>query len=132
MRYVSTFPVSLLTVVIICYLSFFQTPQTSLNEIPNIDKIVHICMYGGLTTLIWIEYLFHRPAFTIKAFLVGSTLIPMCMSGCIEILQEYCTANRSGDWLDFLANIIGIACATLLGFYVWRPLFTKYHSSHEA
>mgnify|MGYP006914993244 CR=1 FL=1 len=46
-HYIWNYPLSLLTVIIICYLSFFTPPKTDMEEIPYIDKIVHICMYGG-------------------------------------------------------------------------------------
>ncbi len=60
-HYIWNYPLSLLTVIIICYLSFFTPPKTDMEELPYIDKIVHICMYGGLSTLLWVEYLFrHR------------------------------------------------------------------------
>lgn len=51
-HYIWNYPLSLLTVIIICYLSFFTPPKTDMEEIPYIDKIVHICMYGGLSTLL--------------------------------------------------------------------------------
>ena len=41
-----TYPLTLLTVAVICYLSFFTPPQTELDNISNIDKLVHTCMYG--------------------------------------------------------------------------------------
>lgn len=127
-HFLRTFPLTLITIIIICYLSFFQPPQTSLNEVPYIDKLVHICMYGGLTTIIWIEYLFHTRTFHITHFLVASIFIPIILSGCIELLQEYFTENRSGDWLDFSANVTGVLLASFAGYYVWRPLFQKYRS----
>ena len=46
MYYLRSYPLSLLTAAAICYLSFFTPPQTDMDGIPNIDKIVHICMYG--------------------------------------------------------------------------------------
>lgn len=57
MYYIRTYPLSIITIIVICYLSFFTPPQTELNNVPFIDKIVHICMYGGLTMVIWFEYL---------------------------------------------------------------------------
>ena len=47
------------------------------------------------------------------------------MSGVIELLQAYCTETRSGDWLDFLANTIGVALAALLGFAWYRRQFLR-------
>lgn len=47
------------------------------------------------------------------------------MSGCIELMQAYCTDTRSGDWLDFLANSIGVGLAALIGYYLLRPLIWR-------
>ena len=47
------------------------------------------------------------------------------MSGVIELLQEYCTTYRGGDWFDFLANISGVTLATLFSYFVLRPWMMK-------
>lgn len=57
MYYLKNYPLSVIIILIICYLSFFTPPKTELDEVANIDKLVHICMYGGLTMVIWFEYL---------------------------------------------------------------------------
>ena len=123
--YLKRYPLSLLTIILILYLSFFNPPQTDIQELPDIDKLVHICMYGGLCILLWFEYLScHR---TINSFrmLIGAILLPVTFSGIIELAQAYATENRSGDWLDFIANISGIIIASFLGYYVLRPLIWK-------
>ena len=94
--YFRRYPLSLVIMAVIFYLSFFTPPKTDLEEIPNIDKLVHVCMYGGLS-----------------------------MRGCIELMQAYLTTNRSGDWLDFLANSTGVLLAVLFGYYVIRPFLWR-------
>jgi len=37
----------------------------------------------------------------------------------MELLQEYATVNRSGDWADMIANSIGVILAALLGYLVF-------------
>ena len=128
MYYLRSYPLSLLTAAAICYLSFFTPPQTDMDGIPNIDKIVHICMYGGLSTLLWIEYLFRHPSIRRGRATAGCIVLPVLMSGTIEILQATCTESRSGDWLDFAANCTGVALASLLAYYLWRPLSRKHFS----
>ena len=97
-----------------------------MEELPYIDKIVHICMYGGLSTLLWVEYLFRHRSINWKHLGTGAIICPALMSGCIEILQANCTETRSGDWMDFAANCTGVLLATLLAYYVWRPLIWKH------
>lgn len=82
-------------------------------------------MYGGLSSLLWIEYLIRHSHIQKSHLIVGSILLPILMSGSIEILQSCCTENRSGDWMDFAANCIGVLLASLAGYYVYRPLIRK-------
>lgn len=120
--YFRKYPVSLAVVAVIFYLSFFTPPKTDLEEIPLIDKLVHICMYGGLCLVLWIECLRAHKAVNWTRMCCGGIVVLIAMSGCIELLQAYCTTNRSGDWLDFLANSIGVGLATLVDHYILRPM----------
>lgn len=125
LHYLKTYPLTLTIIAVICYLSFFTPPETQAEEIPYIDKLVHTCMYGGLCLIIWFEYLRHHRTISRERMLTGGILAPALMSGCIELLQEYCTANRSGDWADFAANVFGIISAAIIGYYLLRPYFQK-------
>ena len=40
--YIKRYPLSLIVIAIIWYLSFFTPPETELNEIPYIYKMVHV------------------------------------------------------------------------------------------
>lgn len=118
-HYFSNYKFSLLVVGVILYLSFFTPPSTELDDITNIDKLAHICMYGGLCSVIWIEYLRTHAIIRRLRTLIGAVVLPIALSGAIELLQEYATTNRSGDWADMIANSIGALLATLLGYAVF-------------
>lgn len=120
-----TYPLTLLTVAVICYLSFFTPPQTEFDNISNIDKLVHTCMYGGLSIIIWWEYLRKQDTICWKRFIPISVVFPIMMSGIIELLQAYCTTNRSGEWLDFAANSFGVILAFMAGNFVLRRIMKK-------
>ena len=120
-----TYPLTLLTVAAICYLSFFTPPQTELDNISNIDKLVHTCMYGGLSIIIWWEYLRKHDTICWKRFIPISVVFPIMMSGIIELLQAYCTTNRSGEWLDFAANSFGVVLAFIAGKFVLRRILQE-------
>ena len=47
--YIKKYPVSLFIILTVIYLSFFKPPSTEISKIPNIDKVVHICMYFGMS-----------------------------------------------------------------------------------
>lgn len=103
--------------VVIWYLCFFYPPKTPLDDVKFIDKWVHITMYGGTCTVLWIEYLYRHRTIRRKGKLaLMAWLAPVLMSGLIELLQAYCTnGRRSGDWLDFTANATGVTLASLIG-----------------
>jgi hypothetical protein len=120
--YLKKYPLSLTIIAIVIYLSFFKPPHTDLDKIPNMDKLVHICMYLGISGMLWLEYLLkHRNKFNAKRIFFGAILAPILFSGCIELLQEYCTTYRGGDWLDFAANSFGVILASLIGYFILRP-----------
>ncbi len=123
--YIKRYPLSLLVVAAIFYLSFFTPPETDMKSIPYIDKVVHICMYGGLCFMVWVEYLYRHRDLCWRRIIPFGILLPIAMSGCIELLQEHCTENRGGDWMDFLANSTGVVLATLVGYYILRPIIWK-------
>lgn len=123
--YLKKYPMTWLVIAAILYLSFFKPPQTDMEEIPGIDKLVHICMYGGLCFLIWVEYLrSHRTIHRWK-IAIGCFVLPILFSGFIELMQSYCTEHRGGDWLDLTANTTGVILAALVGNYILRPIIWK-------
>ena len=99
----------------------------SVMEIPNIDKIVHICMYLGMSGMLWLEFLraHQKGDSPLWHAWVGAFVCPVLFSGMVELLQEYCTTYRGGDWLDFAANTTGALIASLIGYFVLRPRMAK-------
>ena len=114
--YIRKYPLSLTVIAIVLYLSFFKPPTEDLPKIPQMDKLVHICMYMGLSGVLWIEFfkahrLGEKP---MKHAWIGACVCPILFSGIIELLQEYATTYRGGDWWDFAAN----TCGVLLGAWI--------------
>jgi hypothetical protein len=124
--YLKKYPLTLLTIAVIFYLSFFKPPQTDMETIPGIDKLVHTCMYGGLCFLLWIEYLrIHRNINRLR-MLIGGIILPILLSGAIELMQTYCTEHRGGDWIDFAANSLGVILAAFVGDHILRPIIWNH------
>ena len=126
--YLKRYPLSILVIAAILYLSFFKPPQTSLNEIKNLDKIVHICMYGGLTVILWSEHIRQHFPLIKRHLIIGGIICPIIMSGLIEIGQATLTETRGGDWMDFAANITGVILGSIFSYYVLRPYIWKKHN----
>ena len=117
--YIKRYPLSLIVIAIIWYLSFFTPPETELNEIPYIDKMVHVCMYGGLSVTLWIEYLFRHCSLMLKRLITGAVVCPILMLWCIEVLQATCTDTRSADWMSFAANSQEVILASVLCSFIF-------------
>jgi VanZ family protein len=128
LHYVKKYPISLAVLCIIICLSFFEPPTIdTTHEFLYWDKIVHICMYGGLSGMLWLEFLrIHRGrSLPLPRVLIVAVICPIAFSGIVELLQEYCTKYRSGDWLDFTANTAGVILGSLVSYYGIRRFFMK-------
>ena len=119
------YTVSWLLVAGILLASFVRVPETPMEDVPFADKWVHILMYFLLSTSLWIEYLRSHTRINYRKLCVGAIVLPVFMSGAVELLQAWCTVTRSGDWLDFVANVAGVALASVLGFAWDRRRFLK-------
>lgn len=126
--YLKKYPFSLLVIAVVIYLSFFRPPSMDdFPLFPGVDKVVHFCMYGGVSGMLWLEFLRNHRNFEVPLWhaWIGAVLCPIAMSGVIELLQAYCTTYRGGEWLDFGANVCGVIAATLFAWYVLRPWILK-------
>ena len=121
--YIKKYPVSLVIILAVIYLSFFKPPTTDLGTIPNLDKVVHICMYFGMSGMLCLEFLraHRRDRTPMWHAWVGAFVCPVLFSGAVELLQAFCTTYRGGDWLDFAANTTGAVLASLVACFVLKP-----------
>lgn len=124
-RLILRYTVSWLLIVAILLACFLPVLETEMDDVPFIDKWVHILMYLVLSSSLWIEYLRSHTHIDYPKLCVGAIVLPIVLSGLIELGQAYCTTTRSGDWLDFLANVTGVGLGALLGFTVYRRHFLK-------
>lgn len=125
------YPLSLIIITAIIYLSFFKPPKTPLDTINNIDKLAHLVMYGGFCSVLWFEYFLTHLRIRASKIFWGAIVGPIVFSGAIEILQESVTRYRGGDWYDFLFNSLGVLGAALFSIYVTKPLMIKYNLWHK-
>lgn len=115
-KYIKNYPLSTFCLVIVWVLSLLPFfPATPLDDVEFIDKWTHVVMYGGTCSVIWWEYWrqHNRPDW--KRLGLWGWLAPIIMSGVLELLQEYATTTRNGDWLDLAANATGATIGSTLG-----------------
>lgn len=91
------------------------TPEM-LKPVIGIDKLVHIAMYALLALAIYWE---SRRGWVALA-------VAIAYGGLIEILQAYCTNGmRSGDWLDWFADIIGASISVSVIMLIKKKTTSK-------
>ena len=123
------FPSILITLAIII-LSLVPIPEVpSLVTVPLWDKWVHFVMYGGLCCVYW--YDFFKNGHSEKQnskWLIWIVLLPVALGGLLEVCQSKLTTCRNGDWIDFIADGVGVLLALPLGLF----LFPKYFKNRNA
>jgi len=97
---------------IITILSLYPLPV--LPEVPGSDKSHHLIAYSVLA----IPMVLANP----RNLLLYLFLL-IIYGGLIEIIQPY--VNRYGEWLDFLANIIGV-----ISTYIVVSIYRFYRQSN--
>ena len=132
-QFIRKYPLSVLCIILVWILSFVPFfPETPLDDVAFIDKWTHLIMYGGTCSMIWIEYLRQHTIPNKGKLFCWAWLAPILMSGVIELLQEYGTTTRSGEWFDFAANSTGVTLAALLGMSLaYLKVFNK-HPRHDS
>ena len=124
-QFIRKYPLSLLVIASILFLSLFNPPKTRLDDISNIDKLAHVCMYGGLELVIWIEYLRHHENLNWVKILFFGIIAPIALGGLMEIAQMKLTQGRSGEWADLWADIIGVLIGAAIGYFAIQTIFKK-------
>ena len=119
--YLRRYPFTLLLIVSIVLLSLLPMPDIKLAEdVPLADKWTHMVMYGVLTLVIWFDYKRAHRQNNVWKLLLFAFFAPIAMGGILELMQAYLTTCRSGEWLDFVANTIGVCIGTVCGLIIKR------------
>ena len=119
--YLRRYPVTLFLVLVIVLLSLLPMPNMKIGvEVPLADKWTHMVMYAALTLAIWFDYKRSHWQYDTLRLVVFAFLAPITMGGALELAQTYLTTCRSGEWLDFVANSIGVCIGTVGGMLMGK------------
>ena len=117
--YLRRYPITLLLAVGIVLLSLLPIPDLKMPvQVPLMDKWTHMVMYGVLTLVIWLEYRRSHQQYNAWRLLIFAFLAPIAMGGILELMQAYLTTCRSSEWLDFVANTIGVCIGSVIGILI--------------
>ncbi len=101
----------------IFYLSLIKAPAIRLDSVAFLDKWEHMLAYAVLGgVLLWDM---HSAGHKARASVSVATILPMVYGGLLEIVQYYCPP-RSGEWLDWLADIVGVMIGVVISSVVWK------------
>ncbi len=104
------------------------------NDIPNIDwnffvekdKAVHFVMFFILALVASGNYIYLKKGHIIILKFIGLTLlVPIVYGGLIELIQYEYFIDRSGDWYDFLADVLGVLASVPVSLAFRRFLLNK-------
>lgn len=114
---ITYYPITAILIVVIFFLCLWPIiPETPLSHVALIDKWTHMVMYGGTFGIMWIEYLRRHTTYNPMKIICLGVISPILMGGLIELLQANCTGGRrSGEWMDFYADAIGVILAAIFG-----------------
>lgn len=100
-------------IFVLCSTPGQYIPTTNWLELLSFDKFVHASIFFVLTYL-WLTYFFKSDKCSLSSVII---IVFLCVSygGLLEIMQSKVFSNRSGDWLDFIANSFG--CLMGLWFF---------------
>ncbi len=106
---------SFLILSLLSYLHFMQPPSLDVISFTQVDKLAHFLMF--FFTMMWFMYV------SKKWLVTAVSLIFLAL--VLELIQMNYIINRSFDWFDWIADVIGIVlCFLLLPF-----LIDKYFDS---
>lgn len=92
---------------LIGFLSLLREPSRhfSVLTFPHFDKVVHILMYLFLSAVFSFDL--RRAGVVCRPAFLWAICLPAFYGGVLELLQEYYFPPRTGDWLDWGADLLG-------------------------
>lgn len=114
---------SIVVACAIAYVSLLREPSVALPPINGIDKYIHGLMYLVLTWMLlwdgkateWYRSGNGKYCWKSWRWWLVFIVFPMGYGGLIEVLQEYVFYPRTGDWLDWVADCVGV----MTGIGLW-------------
>ena len=97
---------TILVLAILTYLHFMTPPSIDIEDIVGIDKLAHLLMF--LFTMIWFVNVTSRPYWNV----VGCLLVLYAL--ILEWMQMQFFPGRSFEWLDWLADFLGVVVSISL------------------
>jgi len=111
-------------IFVLCCTPGKYVPTAHWLELLSFDKFVHASIFFILTCL-WLVYMFmtNKLSMVTMIFIIFGCV---AYGGLLEVMQATVFSQRSGDWLDFIANSFGC----LIGLWFFRKNKYRLNSAH--
>ena len=121
-RFLKQYWMSIVLCGVILYLCMMDVRGLPKVHVSNFDKLVHFLMYAAVAGMVFFESsCYFRTSVSDIQMLLGVLVFPILFGGATELLQEYCAPTRSGDWMDFLFDVYGVAAGFLVCYIInWK------------
>ena len=119
------YPLCWLTTIVVIFLSVYKFGEMpELETVDLADKWAHMAMYAGLSLVAWWEYLRHHRPVKLSRALWWALAFPIVLGAAMEGVQAL-LPYRSCEFLDFLANSVGVLLVNLVAI----AICARTHSS---
>jgi VanZ family protein len=107
----------------ILYVSLVRDPGISLPTFVGADKWIHGLMYAILGAVTcWDSMRIKMSGWRLGLIAI---MLPIVYGGAIEVIQEQWFAPRSGEWMDWGADCIGVIMGAT-AIMISKRLYNKY------
>ena len=100
-------------------------PRTPLLQIPHFDKLVHFGIFAILGVFLSYGFFKQSGKFASRNLYTFSLIIGVIYGGATELYQLHYVEGRSGELLDFLANVAG-CISGLIAFYIVQNRYPSF------
>jgi hypothetical protein len=117
---------TLLTIGLLCLPGSTIPGDGLVLEIPHLDKIVHVVLFGGIV-LFWSVYYAHRPGpgRRWRKLVIILAILSTALGIVLEYVQFYFIPQRSFDRFDIVADASGALAAMLYLLFLYPGRLVK-------
>ena len=112
--------------LVILYLTLVPQPlpEDTPTLFPGADKLVHAIMFGALAAAIVVDAR-RRGTAVCRDISVLAIVSASMAGGIIELVQWWMDAGRSGDTLDFAADVVGACLGAWAGMKIAKIILRR-------
>lgn len=119
------YTLSIIVFLLINYLTLVPhpLPDNDMMWFPGADKVVHAIMFGALAGALYTDINRRKGGYAqgVRVAIICA-VVSSLVGGEIEFIQQSMNAGRSGEWLDFVADIVGAFAGSFAAIPVYRWL----------